>query len=163
MINPKIEKALNEQLNREMESGYIYLGMAAYFNSMNYTGFEHWMKLQAGEELKHAMKFFKHIEERMGRVVLESIKAPKKEWNSVLHAFEDAFRHEQVITDNIHKLVALAREEKDYATENFLQWFVAEQVEEEGAAADVVAKLKMADNSVNALMMLDSILGKRGE
>lgn len=163
MIGAKIEKALNDQLNRELESAYIYLGMAAYFNSMNYTGFEHWMKLQATEELKHGMKFFKHIEERMGRVVLESVKAPKKEWNSVLHAFEDAFKHEQVVTDNIHKLVALAREEKDFATENFLQWFVAEQVEEEAAAADVVAKLKMAGDSSNALMMLDSILGKRGE
>ena len=163
MLNAKIEKALNEQLNREMESGYIYLGMAAYFNSLNFNGFEHWMQIQAAEELKHAMKFFKHIEERMGRVVLESVKAPKKEWNSALHAFEEAFKHEQVVTDNIHKLVALAREEKDYATDNFLQWFVAEQVEEEAAASDVVAKLKMAKDSTNALMMLDSILGKRGE
>lgn len=163
MLSAKIEKALNEQLNREMESGYIYLSMAAYFNSLNYTGFEHWMKIQATEELKHGMKFFSHIEERMGRVSLDSLKAPQKEWKSALEAFEDAFKHEQFVTDNIHKLVSLAREEKDYATENFLQWFVAEQVEEEAAAADVVAKLKMAGESANALMMLDSIFGKRGE
>lgn len=163
MISAKIEKALNDQLNREMESGYIYLGMAAYFNSLNYTGFEHWMKLQATEELKHAMKFFGHIEERMGRVTLDSIKTPQKEWKSTLNAFEDAFKHEQYVTENINKIVTLAREEKDYATENFLQWFVAEQVEEEAAAADVVAKLKMAGDSANALMILDSILGKRGE
>lgn len=114
-INKKINDAFNKQIKDEYFSSYLYLSMAAYFDDLNLSGFANWMKIQAGEEFKHVMKFYKHITERNGRVEFEQIDKPKTSWNSPSEAFEDAYKHEQKITSLIHDLVKLTRDEKDYA------------------------------------------------
>lgn len=161
MISPKMEDALNKQINAEFYSSYLYLAMAADFESKNLAGFSNWMKVQAQEEWGHGMRLYKYINEQMGRVTLEAIDAPPTEWKSALQMFEAAYKHEQMVTSLINKLVALANEENDYATQNFLQWFVEEQVEEENSAGTITEKLKMIGDSVQGLFMLDSILGRR--
>ena len=130
MLKETIEKALNQQINRELYSSYLYLSMSTYLDTIDLTGASHWMKTQAQEELTHAMKIYDYILERDGRVVLESINQPPKEWDSGLAAFEAAYQHEQNITEAINNLVSLAIDEKDHATNSFLQWFVTKQVEE---------------------------------
>ena len=163
MISKKMEKALNEQINAELYSAYLYLAMAAYFESENLPGFANWMRIQFQEETAHAMKFFGFINERRGRVVLKAIDQPAKEWKSPLAAFEASFEHEQMITGRIDDLVNLATEAKDHATNAFLQWFVTEQVEEETSVDTVVQMLKMADKAPGALFMIDRELGRRGQ
>ncbi len=160
MIN-KMEKALNEQINEELFSSYLYLAMSAWFESQNLPGFASWMKVQAREENGHAMKFFEYVNERRGRVVLKAIKEPGKEWKSPLATFEAALEHEQYITGRINDLVNLAAAEKDHATAGLLQWFVKEQVEEEASADRIVQMLKMAANAPGALLMLDHQMGER--
>ncbi len=161
MLSEKMKDALNKQVNAELYSSYLYLSMAAYFDSINLNGFAQWMKAQAKEEVGHAMKIYKYIYDRGSSVVLESIDKPPVEWNSPLNAFEDAYKHEQKVSEMINNLVVIAREEKDYATENFLQWFVEEQVEEEASVDEIVQKLKYVEGSKNAIFMLDSKLGQR--
>jgi len=161
MLSKKMEKALNEQINAELYSAYIYLSMAAWFESQNLQGFATWMKVQNREETGHAMKLFGFVIERRGRVTLAAIEEPAKEWKSPLAVFEGALEHEKYITGRIGDLVNQAIAEKDHATNAFLQWFVNEQVEEEAAADSIVQKLKMAEKSTGALLMLDHELGKR--
>ncbi|OHB64116.1 MAG: ferritin [Planctomycetes bacterium RBG_13_60_9] len=161
MISAKVEKALNEQINEELYSSYLYLSMAAWFESQNLPGFASWMRVQVREENTHAMKFVEFINERRGRVALQAIKEPTKEWESPLAAFEAALKHEQHITGRINELVNLAVAEKDHATGAFLQWFVNEQVEEEAAADSVVQKLTIAKDAPGALLMLDHAMGER--
>jgi len=161
MLSKKMEKALNEQLNAELYSAYLYLAMAAWFESQNLPGFAAWMRIQHREETTHAMKFFKFVAERRGRVVLKVIEEPAKDWKSPLAAFEAAFEHEQYITGRIGDLVNLAVEEKDHATNAFLQWFVNEQVEEEATADSIVQKLRMAEKAPGAMLMMDHELGER--
>jgi ferritin len=161
LIDPKVEKAINEQINKELYSYYLYLSMAAYFESNNLKGFAHWMRIQGGEEQGHAMKLYEYVFERGGRVALQSIQAPPFAWKSPAETFEDAYKHEQVVTASINQLVELAKLQKDNATEVFLQWFVKEQVEEEATAYEITQKLKMVGNEGAALFMLDSELGKR--
>jgi ferritin len=163
MISKKMEKALNEQINAEMYSAYLYLAMAAYFESENLSGFANWMKIQVQEEMGHAMKFFGFVNERRGRVVLKAIDQPAKEWTSPLAVFEASFEHEQMITGRINDLVNLAIEEKDHATNTFLQWFVSEQVEEETSVDKVIQMLKMAHEAPGAVFMIDRELGRRGQ
>jgi len=161
MLSKKMGNALNEQLNAELYSSYLYLSMSAYFTSTNLNGFANWMRVQAQEELMHAMKFYDFINERDGKVTLTQIEAPKTKWNSPLEVFEDVYKHECKVTSLIHNLVDLAVTEKDYATNTFLQWFVTEQVEEESSALEIVDKLKlMGDNSV-AQFMIDGELAQR--
>jgi ferritin len=160
-MKKEIEQELNKQLNRELYSAYLYLSMAAYFESINLKGFAHWLKIQAKEELGHAMKFFEFINERNGKVVLESVDKPKIDWSSPQEAFKDVYEHEQKITSYIHKLVELARQNNDYATENFLSWFVAEQVEEEAQSYEIYQKLQVCEKSIGGLFNLDHHLGKR--
>jgi ferritin len=161
MLSKKMEKALNEQINAELYSAYLYLSMAAWFQSQNLPGFSAWMRVQTKEENGHAMKFFDFINERRGKVVLKAIEEPAKEWKSPLAAFEASFEHEQYITGRIDDLVSLAAAEKDHATVNFLQWFVKEQVEEESSVDAVVQKLKMAEKAPGAQLMLDQAMGQR--
>jgi len=161
MLSKKMEKALNEQINAELYSAYLYLAMSAWFESQNLPGFAGWMRIQHREETAHAMKFFKFVAERRGRIVLKAIEEPAKEWKSPLAAFEAAFEHEQYITGRIGDLVNLANEERDHAAHAFLQWFVNEQVEEEAAADGIVQKLKMAEKAPGAMLMLDQALGQR--
>jgi ferritin len=160
-IKTKVRDALNTQINKELYSSYLYLSMSAWFESKNFKGFSHWMKMQAKEELSHAMKIFDYIFERGGDVKLTEIEAPAVEWKSPLNSFEDAYKHEQEVTRMIENLVDIAREEKDKATESFLKWFIDEQVEEEDSARTIVEQLKMIGESKNGLLMLDSHLSKR--
>jgi ferritin len=161
MINERIEKAFNEQINAELYSSYLYLAMAAYFSSVNLQGFANWMRCQAQEELVHAMKFFTFINDRAGRVALMTIDGPPASWESPLAAFEAAYNHEQRVTAMINNLVDIALQEKDHAANNFLQWFVKEQVEEEASADGVVQQLKLAGDQGSGLFMIDRELGAR--
>lgn len=161
MISEKMQDALNRQINAEIYSSYLYLSMSTYFESVSLRGFAKWTKVQAQEELVHAMKIFNHIVDRGGRVILTSIEAPPTGWDSALEVFENVYNHEQKVTGLIHGLVDLASSLKDHATMNFLQWFVDEQVEEEASADDVVQKVKLVGDSGAALLMLDNELGGR--
>lgn len=161
MIDEKMQGALNKQLNAELYSSYLYLSMAAHFQSANLDGFANWMRVQAREELMHAMKFYDYIDERAGRVVLHPVEAPPSEWDSPLAVFENVYRHEQGVTGMINKLVDLAIEASDHATNNFLQWFVAEQVEEEASVDEVVQKLKLVADDPSGLFMIDRELAQR--
>jgi ferritin len=163
MIKKKINDAINQQVNREIFSAYLYLSMAAYFESSNLKGVAKWMKVQTQEEMKHAGKFMDYLYEKGGRAILDAIDKPEKEWDSPLAAFEAAYKHELKITAHINDLVKMASQDSDYATLNMLQWFVSEQVEEEAQTDEVVQKLKMIGDSKSALFMYDAVLGKRGE
>lgn len=161
MISPTIEKALNDQLNFELYSSYIYLSMAAYFESTDLTGCAQWMKSQTIEEVVHSQKFYGYINERGGRVKLAAINAPKTEWNSPLEAFEEALSHEREVTRRINAIMDMAIAEKDHATQIFLQWFITEQVEEEASVNAVVQRMKLASQSPGGLFMVDKELGSR--
>jgi ferritin len=156
-----MEKALNDQVNAELYSAYLYLSMSTWFQSINLGGFANWMRIQAQEELVHGMKIYDFINERGGRVQLRSIEKPSTEWTTPRAAFEDVYAHEQKVTGLINGLVRLSVELDDYATHNFLQWFVDEQVEEESSADDVVQKLKLIGDSGHGLFMFDREMGSR--
>ena len=160
MLNPKIQDALNKQINAELFSSYLYLAMSAYFEAQDLKGMAHWMRLQAGEENLHAMRIFDFINDRSGRVTLSQIETPKTEWKSPLDTLEDAYKHELKITGMINDLMNLVGAEKDGAGHDFLEWFVREQVEEE-AAQLIVAQLKLVGDSGVGLYMLDQQLGQR--
>lgn len=161
MIKNKIEKALTSQINAEMYSSYLYLSMSSYFSSINLNGFANWMRVQAQEELTHAMKFYDYVIERGGRVTVAAIEAPPAKWDSPLQVFEHVYTHEQKVTGLINDLVNLAIAEKDHATTAFLQWFVTEQVEEESSADEIVQKVKLVGDQGAGLLMLDQELGQR--
>ena len=161
MISKKMEEALNKQINAEVYSAYLYFSMAADFETKNLPGFAQWMYMQAQEEFGHATRFYNYINEQQGKASLTAIDGPPTEWATPLEVFEAAYKHEQHVTSLINDLVALAMEEKDFASNIFLQWFVTEQVEEESNAATIVEELKMVGNSVQGLFMLDRELGQR--
>ncbi len=161
MLTEKMEKALNDQINAELYSSYLYLSMATYFDAKSLGGCANWMKQQAQEELFHAMKMFDFLAERGGRVVLQAIDKPPHEWESPLAVFQHVLEHEQKVTGLINDLVDLAIAEKDHATNIFLQWFVSEQVEEEDTAATLVNRLKLIGDDANGLFMLDTELAQR--
>lgn len=161
MIPKELEKAFNEQIKKELESAYLYLSMAAYFEHENLEGMAHWMKKQAEEEVGHAMKFFEHINERGGRVELYALAEPKKDWSSPLDVFKHTYEHEQKVTASINSLVELAKKLDDNAALVFLNWFVNEQVEEEANAQKIVALLERIGDNAAGIIMLDSQLAKR--
>lgn len=161
VIKEKVAKAINKQINAELYSSYLYLSMAAHFQALNFTGFSHWLKLQAQEENGHAMKFFEYLIDRGAKVELTAIDAPKAAWKSHLAAFEDVYAHELKVTQLINDLLELAQSENDAASAAMLQWFVTEQVEEEANASAIVEKLKLIKDSTNGLLMLDHELGER--
>jgi ferritin len=158
-----MQDAMNEQINKELSSSYLYLSMAAYFEDKNLPGFARWMHMQEGEEREHAMKFYDFILERGGKVSLKAIDAPKTEWKSTLEVAEEVAAHEAKVTASINALYELALKEKDYPAQIMLQWFITEQVEEEKNAAEIVANLKLIEDRGTAVLMLDHRLGKRGE
>jgi ferritin len=160
-IKPAVEKAINEQINAELYSAYLYLSMAAYFEGQNLKGFAHWMQAQTKEEVNHAMKLFGFVFDRGGKVTLKAVEQPQSSWKSTLNVYENVYEHEQKVTELINKLVEVARSEKDTATENFLMWFIDEQVEEEAHSFQAVEKLKMAGDSKQALYILDKEFGAR--
>jgi ferritin len=161
MISKSLQDAINDQINKEFFSSYLYLSMAAYFEERNLPGFATWMRKQADEERGHGMKLYDHMVERAGRVVLKGIEAPKTDWKSSLEVFEDVAEHEAKVTASIHALYELALKEKDYPAQVMLQWFITEQVEEEKNAAEVLSNLKLIEERGTAVLMLDHRLGKR--
>lgn len=163
MLDEKIEEAINKQLNAELYSGYMYLSMAAYFESIDLVGFANWSRLHAQEEFTHGMKFYDYLVSRGARVTLTQIEGPPTEWESAIAVFDHVYQHEQVVTGLINDLVDLTISLKDHATNNFLQWFVAEQVEEEETASGVLQRLKLAGDDSAALLMLDKELGSGTE
>jgi ferritin len=156
-----MEKALNAQLNAEFYSAYLYLSMAAYFESANLAGLANWMRIQFQEEQFHGTRFFDFILERGGKVTLAAIDQPEKDWDGPVAVFAATLAHEQKVTGLINDLMYLARDERDNASEIFLQWFVKEQVEEESTADTILGKLKFAEGSPQALLMIDQELDTR--
>jgi len=161
MLISRIEKELNKQLNKEFFSAYLYMSMAAYFQSVDLLGFANWMNVQAKEEMIHAEKFYNFIHERDGKVVLEQIEKPQTEWDSPLAAFEESLKHELFITASINELVNATLEEKDYATGIFMHWFVTEQIEEESNATEIIRKLRLMKDAPGGMYMLDKELAAR--
>ncbi|ARM30413.1 ferritin [Prosthecochloris sp. HL-130-GSB] len=162
MLSKTLQKALNEQIQKEFYSSYLYLSMAAYAESKNLPGFAHWLKMQQQEEHGHAMKFYKYVNERGGRVELLALEQPPADFASPTAMFEEVLKHEQYITSSINKLYEKALKENDYATQVMLQWFIEEQVEEEASASEILETLKMAGEKGQALLMLDRQLARRG-
>ena len=163
MISKDMEKAINQQINREFFSAYLYLSMATYFAEQNLDGMAGFMQMQAKEEVEHGMKMYSYLEEQGARVILEAIEKPDSEFDGPLDIFEKSLKHEQFVTKNINNLVNQAIDEKDHATKSFLDWFVTEQVEEESSMDSIVNKLKIVGDKGHGLLMLDAQLGRRGE
>ena len=161
MLSETMEAALNRQINAEMYSSYLYLSMCSYFESIDLSGLAAWMKSQTQEEMFHAMKMYDYVNERGGRVILDTIAKPQSDWESPLAVFEATLAHEQTVTGLINDLVDLALDERDHATNIFLQWFVSEQVEEEATAGGIVNKLKLIGDDAAGLFALDQELGQR--
>ena len=163
MISATMQNTINEQINKELFSSYLYLSMAAFFEEKSLPGFAKWMHIQAAEEREHAMKFYEHLVDRGGRVLLKAIAAPETEWPSNLDVFKQAQAHEAKVTKSIYDLYEQALKEKDFPAQVLLQWFITEQVEEEKNAAGIVQQLEMIDAHSTAVLVLDHQLGKRGE
>ncbi len=155
MIKQRVADAINKQINAEMYSAYLYLSMAAYFESENLSGFSNWMRIQFEEEQFHGLKLFNYLHERGGSVELEAIDKPKTEWNSITEVFEETLTHERHVTSLINNLMDIALEESDHATASFLRWYIDEQVEEEAAAESILTQLKFIGGQGNAILMLD--------
>ena len=163
MLSKPIEKALNDQLNAELWSGYLYLSMAAHFENTNLCGFAHWMQEQAKEEYSHAMRIYKYIIDRQSRVTLTAIDKVPTTWKKPLDALQNAYKHEVKVTGLINSLANLAAKEQDHATTVMLHWFITEQVEEEAQTQLIVQKLTMIGESPGGLLRLDHELGHRGQ
>jgi ferritin len=161
MIGKKLNDAMNEQIKNELESYYIYLSMAAWLHSKALDGMGHWMRVQAHEEMLHAMKFFNHLIDRGGKVALKDLKQLKVQWKSPLEVFQDALEHEKFISKTINDLMSIARQEKEYASEPLLAWFTDEQIEEESNANKITEQLEMVGTDKSGLLMLDRELAAR--
>ena len=161
MISKAMQAAVNEQINKELYSSYLYLSMAAYFENRNLPGFAKWLHVQTDEERGHGMKLYQHLVDRGGGVMLKTIAAPATEWKSYLEVFKEVQAHEAEVTASINGLYELALKEKDYPMQVLLQWFINEQVEEEKNAAEIVQQLELIDAHGTAVLMLDHQLGKR--
>jgi ferritin len=155
MLSKKMEKDLNKQVNWELYSAYVYMSMSAYLEHKGLKGFANWMRIQAQEEMTHAMKIYDYINSRGGRALMESIEGPKTNWKNIIEVFKDTLEHEQFVTSRINGLANLANQEKDHATASFLQWFVDEQVEEEESASEMLDQLKLVEGKGAGLFMLD--------
>jgi len=161
MISKTMQDAINEQINKEWYSSYLYLSMAAYFEAGNLPGFGGWMRAQADEERGHAMKLYDHLLDRGGSVMLKAIAAPESEWASALDVFKVVVNHEEQVTASINALYERAQAEKDYPAQVLLHWFISEQVEEEKSAGEILRQLELVEARGTALLMLDHRLSKR--
>lgn len=161
MISDKMISAINEQINKEIFSEYMYISMQAWLADQNLDGMANWMDAQAQEEHFHAMKFFNYLIERGAKVRLQAIAAPPVEFKSALKVFQESLDHEKFVSKSINELMDLAIEEKDHATKSFLQWFIDEQVEEEASVDRVVNMLKMVGENGHGIMMIDRELAQR--
>jgi ferritin len=160
-MTERMVSALNEQITREFYSAYLYLSMSSYLSRIKMKGMANWTKVQYHEELSHAIKMYDFLITRGENVILKEISKPQNEWKSVEHVFSDILNHEKYITENINNLMKIAIEENDYASIQFLQWFIAEQVEEEANAQDILDQLELIGDSKHGLVMLDKELGQR--
>ncbi len=160
-MNKKLYEGCNTQINNEWYSSYLYLAMAAYFDSVNLEGFAHWMKVQAKEEYAHGVKFYDFLIDRGEKVVLKSIAQPPANFSSAQDVFEKTLEHEKKVTALINELYALGEETKDHAAKVFLHWFINEQVEEEKNASKILETLKSISKESSLIIMLDRELAKR--
>ena len=163
MLKQNIEDALNKQIHAEIGSWYLYLSMAGFCEGKNLSGFGKWLKIQAEEEMSHAMKFIGYVNAVDGKVKLQGLEEPKHDWNSVQELFDEVREHEEMITNMINGLADLAVAEKDHATNNMLAWFVNEQVEEVATAKYIAEKLKVMAANPAGVYMMDRELGMRGK
>lgn len=161
MLKERILNAINEQINAEQYSALLYLSMSAWFQDKGLPGFANWMYVQFQEEMTHANKFFNYVHERGGKVELKAIDQMPTEWGSVVEVVEATLEHEQHVTSLINNLVDIAVEERDHATQSFLQWFVDEQVEEEANVTEILDTLKLINGQGNGIFMLDRELRNR--
>ena len=161
MINKTVLNALNEQIQKEFASAYLYLSMATHFENENLPGFANWMKAQAKEEMGHGMRIFEYINDRGGRVILGAIEKPPADFGSPVDIFQQTLDHEKKVTASINALYELAVKENDYPTQVHLQWFINEQVEEEKSADTILQQLKTVEEGKYSLLIMEHQLGKR--
>ena len=161
MITKRMEDAINQQINKEFYSAYLYLAMSAYCNKIGLPGAEHWFRMQYDEEIIHMTKMFDYVMQHGGNAKLLQIDEPPSDFGSILEVFQSSLEHEQFVTRSINELLDVAVEEKDHASQVFLQWYITEQVEEEANAEDIVNRLKLAGDNGGALMMIDDKLAQR--
>jgi ferritin len=161
MMSQTMQDALNEQMQHEFYSAYLYLSMSSYCDRSNLPGLAQWMRAQAGEESKHALRIFDHLLNRGGKVVLQQIDRPPAEFKSPRDVFEQAHKHEQQVTASINTLYGVAMDQRDFASRVFLDWFVQEQVEEEKTSGLIAEQLRMVGDDRPGLLMLDRELGQR--
>jgi ferritin len=160
-ISNTIQDALNQQVNRELASAYVYLAMSSWADEQNLNGAASWLRLQWEEELQHAIKLVDYIAERGGRVSLKAIAEPPAQYSNLLDVFQNVLRHEEDVTSAINGIYDLAASEKDYATQTLLDWYVNEQVEEENQPAEIISMLELAGDSPSGLLMVDRHLAGR--
>lgn len=158
MLSKKLEQQLNDQVQYEFDSAYLYLSMSAWFETKNLKGFANWMRIQFQEEQAHALHMFDYISERGGLVKLQALTTPKNSWKNIIEVFKDTLAHEQTVTKRINNLVSAASTEKDHASFNFLQWYVGEQVEEEANVSQILEQLKLIEGTGPGLFMIDKEL-----
>jgi len=162
-MSKAMEEALSVQLNHEFASGYLYLSMAAYLSAAHLPGAARWMRLQAQEEVGHAMKLYDFVDNRGASMTLRGLDDPPARWQSLLAVFEAALAHERVMTERLNDLIDLAMAERDHASHNLLQWFIDEQVEEEATLDTIVRRLALIGSDGSGLFLIDTELGKRGD
>jgi ferritin len=163
MISEKIQNAINDQIKAEFDSFYLYLAMAAWCEVGNFKGFAAWFRKQAEEEKEHAFRFYGYLVDRGGRVILKGLDTPSVDFGNMQNVFQQTLDHERIVTGRINKIYAMAVDEKDFATQEHLNWFVKEQVEEEASATEMLEQIKMAGDRPGNLLYLDRHAGKRGK
>jgi ferritin len=161
MISKKMADRINEQINKEMYSGYLYLGMAARMQEAGYKGVGNWLTIQYHEEMFHAMRMYAYLQDQGAAVELKAIAKPEFKDQTVKEIFEHALEHEKGVTKSIHEIMAQAIEEKDFATQSFIKWYVDEQVEEEKNATEILQTVGLVGNSAQGVFLLNVELGKR--
>lgn len=161
MISETLNEALQDQLNFELESAYLYFAMGAYMDSLSLTGFSHWMKMQAQEEVQHAVKIYNYLNDRGARVKMLPLPAPKNDYTNVLEVFEAALGHEKKLSSKLNVLADAALKERDNTTYSFLEWFLTEQVEEVSMITTICDKLRLIGDNGHGLLMLNNELGGR--
>jgi ferritin len=163
MLSQTLQTTVNDQIQKELASAYLYLGMSMFCETQNLKGAARWLRLQWTEEIAHAMRFIDHLHARGGSVTLEAIPAPSASYKTLKDLFTKVLEHERMVTASIHAMFAQAVKEADYALQVELQWFIKEQVEEEASVVDILAQLSLIGDSSTALLMLDRSLGSRQE
>ncbi len=161
MLSDTLSNALNTQINKEVYSGHLYLAMSSHSETIGLKGFANWFMAQYREELEHAMRIYRYILNQGGKAKTAAIEGPPEEFASPLDMFEKTLAHEKLVTQSIHRLMTLAVQEKDHASQIFLQWFVTEQIEEEANPAEIIQKLKLVGKDGNGLFMIDKDLAQR--